>query len=61
MSDLTPFYGNTHLHYEWLGTDIPHFPALLFILLYVRKEIVVFWQQWQWDQGCKGFLLIQRG
>jgi hypothetical protein len=25
------------------------------------QEVVVFWQQCQWDQNCKGFLLIQKG
>ncbi len=25
------------------------------------QEAVVFWQQCQWDQNCKGFLLIQKG
>jgi hypothetical protein len=25
------------------------------------KEVVVFWQQCQWDQTLKGFLLLQRG
>ncbi len=50
-----------HLHYKWVGTVIPLYPALLSILLYVCKEVVVFWQQCQWDQNCEGFLLIQRG
>jgi hypothetical protein len=25
------------------------------------KEVVVFWQQCQWDQKLQGFLLLQRG
>jgi hypothetical protein len=42
--------GITLLHYERMDTDFPLFPALCFILFFVHKQVVVFWQQCQWDQ-----------
>jgi hypothetical protein len=38
-----------------MDTGFSLFPALHFIILYVRKEVVVFWQQCQWDQKLQGF------
>jgi hypothetical protein len=41
--------------------DFPFFPAPVSSFFMLTKEVVVFWQQCQWDQKLQGFLLLQRG
>ncbi len=44
--------------WTWIFLFLPS-PFLSFFTF--TKEVVVFWQQCQWDQKLQGFLLLQRG
>ncbi len=45
------------LHYELVDMDFSFFSALCFILLYVRKEVVIFGNNVSGVKNCKGFSL----
>jgi hypothetical protein len=50
-----------HLHYERVGAGFLLFSCPSIHPPLCSQEIVVFWQQCQWNQNCKVFLLIQTG
>ncbi len=50
LSSHTPLPCTILLHYELVDTDFPFFPPPVSSFFMFAKEVVVFWQQCQWDQ-----------